>query len=583
MIDARPLAALAETATRFLFFTGKGGVGKTSLSCATAVALADAGKRVLLVSTDPASNLDEILGETLTETPRSISEAPNLWAMNIDPEAAAQAYRERIVGPIRGVLPDATVRNIEEQLSGACTTEIASFNEFSRLLGDETTAASFEYVILDTAPTGHTLRLLALPEAWTDFIASNKTGSSCLGPLSGLSEQRPIYEKALAALKDASQTTLVLVARADEPSLREADRASSELRALGIENQSLILNALFEAVDREDALARAMEEQGKAALLGMPRGLATLPKFGSRLRGSGLAGIAALRAMYSDSHGAIETVESMEATDYPRFERLVEDLASAGRGVVMTMGKGGVGKTTLAKRLALRLAELGHRTHLTTTDPANHVGDTEVEDSGLLSVSAIEPKETTRRHVEEVLATAGKDLDPDAYALLEEELRSPCTEEIAVFTAFAREVAKGEEQFVILDTAPTGHTLLLLDATEAYHREVLRNASALPEPVQRLLPRLRDPDFTKVIVVALPEATPVHEAAHLQSDLRRAEIEPYAWVLNQCLSGVETGDPLLRLRARNELQYIEEVATQHAKRWSVEPWRAELKAALSRK
>lgn len=569
------IEAFLKEANRFVFFTGKGGVGKTSLACAAAVALADRGKRVLLVSTDPASNLDEILATRLGSEPVEIQEAPNLSALNIDPEAAAAAYRERIVGPIRGALPEATVRSIEEQLSGACTTEIASFNEFSRLLGDRDAVARFDHVILDTAPTGHTLRLLALPAAWTEFIADNKTGSSCLGPLSGLADQRHLYEQALVALRDPGQTTLTLVARADEPSLREASRASRELGALGLDNQTLILNALFKAARPDDALAAAIERRAELALAALPENLAGLPRYHSPYRVNGLSGIDKLRAMLDSVAEPIEAASADPDDAYPELNTLIDDLAKAGKGVIMTMGKGGVGKTTLAKSIALRLAERGHATRLTTTDPANHVTDLKLADAANLTVSAIDPKETTRKHIETVLATTGKGLDPDARALLEEELRSPCTEEVAVFTAFAHEVAKGEEQFVVLDTAPTGHTLLLLDATEAYHRQVLRNASALPEAVQRLLPRLRDPGYTKVLVVTLPEATPVHEAAQLQEDLRRAEIEPFAWVVNQCILACATEDPQLQAKGASERPYLREVAEQRAARFAVEAWQAE--------
>lgn len=582
MTDDPSIRAFLQRANRFLFFTGKGGVGKTSLACASAVALADSGKRVLLVSTDPASNLDEVLDTPLSSTPTEVAQVPGLHALNIDPEDAAIAYRERIVGPIRGLLSDATVRNIEEQLSGACTTEIASFNEFSRLLGDEAAASDFEYIILDTAPTGHTLRLLALPAAWTDFIAENKTGSTCLGPLSGLADQRIVYKHALAVLRDPKQTTLTLVARADHASLKEAKRASQELGSLGLNNQVLILNALFHAADPSDSLAAAMERRAKSALASMPETLARLPRYESPYRVSGLSGIEKLRDLLDErSDSGNTSFAKAPSENYPSMDTLIEQIAQSGRGVVLTMGKGGVGKTTLAKRIARRLAAKGHKTLLTTTDPADHVTDIDLSDTPLLSVSAIDPKECARQHIESVLATAGKGIDAEARALLEEELRSPCTEEIAVFTAFAHEVAKGEDQFVVLDTAPTGHTLLLLDATEAYHREVLKKAAALPAAVQSLLPRLRDPDFTKTLVIALPEATPVHEAVQLQKDLRRAGIEPFAWIVNQCISPIPTSDPLLQAKAASEEPYLREVSEAHAQLWAVEPWSASEHAPLS--
>jgi arsenite-transporting ATPase len=249
----------------------------------------------------------------------------------------------------------------------------------------------------------------------------------------------------------------------------------------------------------------------------------------------------------------------------------VETLLSKGRGVVMTMGKGGVGKTTVAAAIALQLAERGARVHLSTTDPAAHVAAV-TQDVPELEVSRIDPAAVTKEYVDHVLATAGKNLDPQARALLEEDLRSPCTEEIAVFRAFAKIVAQAEDRFVVLDTAPTGHTLLLLDATEAYHREIARKASEVTDEVRSLLPRLRDPDFTHVFLVTLPEATPVHEAAALQEDLKRAGISVQGWIINQSFAASETYDPILRRKAAHETRYIREVKQEFASRTAIVPW-----------
>jgi len=551
--------------TRILFFTGKGGVGKTSSACATAIELADAGRRVLLVSTDPASNLDEVLGVTLSSTPTAVPGVPGLSALNIDPMRAAEAYRERVVGPYRGVLPDAAVASIEEQLSGACTVEIAAFDEFSKLLGDPGTTRDFDHVIFDTAPTGHTLRLLELPAAWSTFIDANVGGTSCLGPLSGLQAQQALYAASHAALRDGNTTTLVLVARPEEPSLREAERTRAELATLGMQHVQLILNGLFTASDRSDPIAVSMDARARHAVDSMPEGLRVLPRTEIPLLPFGLVGIDALRRMRADGLNEPMEDESLDA--------LVTDIARFGSGVVMTMGKGGVGKTTIAVRVATQLARGGARVLLTTTDPAAHVEAAATERPATLQVTRIDPAVETRRYTEEVLATAGDGLDAQGRALLEEDLRSPCTEEIAVFRAFAEAVAHGEEQFVVIDTAPTGHTLLLLDAAEAYHREVLRKSRGTPEAVQQLLPRLRDPRFTHVLLVTLPEATPIHEAMQLERDLARADIHPYAWVVNQCLSPLSVTDPVLRARRRQEATHLAEVA-RHAGRLVIEPWHA---------
>ena len=574
---------LLQSAPRFLFFTGKGGVGKTSLSCATAVALADAGKRVLLISTDPASNLDEVLDTPLTSLPTAVRNVTNLQALNIDPEAAAHEYRERIVGPYRGGLPDAAVKSIEEQLSGACTVEIASFNEFTRLIADESAIANYDHVILDTAPTGHTLRLLSLPAAWNDFIADNKTGSSCLGPLAGLKDQRLAYEKTVAALQDKSRTLLVLVTRPEKSALKEAARASLELSGLGMNNQRLIVNGVFAAGNERDELATAFEDRCQQALGEMPKVLHRLPLTAVPFRPTGFMGVKSLRSIYAPPKTEDEpTLRSIPLPDsLDTLDQLVSDISKEGKGVIMTMGKGGVGKTTIAAAVAVRLAELGHKVLLSTTDPAAHIHDAVNGTLSNLHVSRIDPVAETKAHVERTLATTGAKLDAEARALLEEELRSPCTEEIAVFTAFARTVAEGKNQFVVLDTAPTGHTLLLLDATESYHREVLRSTSDMPEAVRELLPRLRDPEFTRVLLVTLPEATPVHEAAQLQVDLKRASISPYAWVINQSFAGTHTTDSALMAKAQNENRFIKEVVDELATDTVLVPWLAHEPSGLA--
>jgi arsenite-transporting ATPase len=588
----------AATSTRFLFFTGKGGVGKTSLSCATALRLVEAGKRVLLVSTDPASNLDEVLETTLTNAPTPIVAAPGLHALNINPVAAAAAYRERLIGPMRGLLPEAALRSMEEQLSGSCTVEIAAFDEFSGLIGDPNAAKAYDHVIFDTAPTGHTLRLMSLAKAWDQFLDKNTSGTSCLGPLAGLEKQRGIYEATVNTLADATATTLVLVSRPQLSALREAERTSKELRALGVANQCLVINGVFvganaslrsdglalpkprsgERAYTADPIAQAMQQRGEAALSAALPFIDSMPSFIVPLRSINILGIDGVRALLTEDIATEPhaTFAEWSAPEMQSLADLVSGIEQQGHGVIMTMGKGGVGKTTVAAAIAVLLAKRGHSVHLSTTDPAAHIAQTLAGQVEGLTTSKIDPAAETAAYTAEVMANQGTQMDAAGRSLLEEDLRSPCTEEIAVFRAFAREVGQGTKRFVVLDTAPTGHTLLLLDASEAYQRELERQArSTQPEEVLKLLEHLRDPAFTHILLITLPEATPVHEAAALQADLRRARIEPYAWVINQSLLHSGSCDPLLQRREHAEHRYIDEVVQKQATRTAWLPWQAE--------
>jgi len=571
---------------RFVFFTGKGGVGKTSLSCALAVALADAGKRVLLVSTDPASNLSQVLGAPVGSERTGVQGAPGLTAMNVDPQAAAEKYRQEMVGPYRGVLPDEIVANMEEQLSGACAVEIAAFEAFAKLVAEPGQTDQYDHVVLDTAPTGHTLRLLQLPAAWDTFLDNNERGSSCLGPLAGLKSRQALYAATVESLKDPEATTIVLVSRPRAGALKEAARTHSELLDLGVGSQRLVLNGLMDPVRDGDPLAGQVAALQKAALDNMPEVLEGLSRVDMPLRPFDLTGLDALRALFDKNEAPIVPNAEPAASEPPALgdlSDLIAELGQSGRGVIMTMGKGGVGKTTLATAIAAGLARAGHAVHLTTTDPAAHVDLSLGGKIPGLTVSRIDPEAETLAYSREVLEAAEDSMDAEARQLLEEDLRSPCTEEIAVFRALAAQVDAGADGLVVIDTAPTGHTLLLLDTTQAYHRQVGATQGDLPEPVKRLLPRLRDPEYTKVIVVTLAEPTPVQEATQLQADLQRAGITPYAWVINRSLTPLDTRDPVLSARRANEREHIQAVSNSHAPhgRAILTPWLSDPLAELA--
>ena len=574
-----PRGFLADP-TRYLFFTGKGGVGKTSIACAAALALADGGKSVLLVSTDPASNLDEILDVPLGNLPVAVPGAERLHVLNIDPTAAAESYRIRVLAQMGPDASDQDRNLVREQLSGACTTEIAAFDEFAgRLAGDD---GAYNHIVFDTAPTGHTLRLLSLPKAWSGFLGGNDQGASCLGPHSGLKMQEARFRTAMATLCDPASTTIILVARPEIGAIAEAARTSVEVRALGLSNQRLVVNGVFWASDRSDATAASLEDQGKRVLSELPAALQELPRDDIRLRPFDMLGLGALRSLLGPASATTTLALAPSspavpfASDLPALDRLIDLLAADGRGLIMVMGKGGVGKTTIAASIALGLVQRGHTVHLSTTDPAAHLATTLAGEVPGLRVDRIDPKAETERYVEKIMKDRGRGLDAQGQALLREDLRSPCTEEVAVFHAFARIVAEARGAFVVLDTAPTGHTLLLMDATGAYHRQMTRQTDSYPTTGRIITPlmRLQDPAYTRVLLATLAETTPVSQASALQDDLRRAHIEPYAWVINKSLLAAGTRDPFLRQRLLGERRQIDRVCGSMAKRVFFVPWQA---------
>ncbi|MCM3056125.1 arsenical pump-driving ATPase [Caldibacillus thermoamylovorans] len=554
--------------TKYMFFTGKGGVGKTSTACAVAVNLADNGKSVLLISTDPASNLQDVFNTELDGKGVPIDGVPGLVVANLNPEEAAREYRESVIAPYRGKLPDSVIVNMEEQLSGSCTVEIAAFDQFSNFITDKSTENKYDYIIFDTAPTGHTLRMLQLPSAWSNFISESTHGASCLGQLAGLQDKKDMYKNAVENLADKDKTTLILVSRLEETPLIEAERSSHELSELGINNQVLVINGILsEATD--DVSIKMLDKQQKA-LENMPQGLKKFKIFTIPLRSYNVVGIDNIRTfLYSDEY----TKNSIysKSLNLRNLDVLIEDIYRAGKKVIFTMGKGGVGKTTIAATIAVALARKGVKVHLTSTDPANHLKYV-VEDTENIKLSKIDEKKELLRYQNEVLSKARETMSEDDIAYVEEDLRSPCTQEIAVFRAFAEIVDKAENEVVIIDTAPTGHTLLLLDSTQSYHREVQRTKGETPVSVQRLLPRLRDEKQTEVIIVTLPEATPVFEAQRLSDDLNRAGINNKWWVVNQCLSLTNTKNSMLIARADAEKQWLEKVKEISSDNFVGIPW-----------
>lgn len=574
--------------TEYLFFSGKGGVGKTTMACATAVAEADAGRKTLIVTTDPASNLADVFEQPIGHQVTPIAGVPNLWAMEIDPDKATEEYRERILGPFRAIMPEDVVKVLEEQFQSPCTTEMASFDRFVDFMD----RGDFDLVIFDTAPTGHTIRLLELPVDWSRHIEESAKGSgqTCLGPVQAIQESKAKYDRAIALLTNPAHTRFIFVLQPEQTAIFETERSAKELQGIGVQSQELIVNGILpvEACDQPFFRKRHEMQQRHQAEI---RSRFPLPIREMLLRDGEVKGIASLRevaeALRGDGSGSlasvareVEPIGEVIPSSLPASEllKLLTPQNGTGKAVFFT-GKGGVGKTVVSCAAALCLARQGVRALLLTTDPAAHIGqvlDVPVGDRpapvpstpGLWG-ARIDAKQATEEYKARILAEAKGRYSEDMLLAIREELESPCTEEMAAFDKFLAYLDSAEYDVVVFDTAPTGHTLRLLELPFDYSQQVklmvttTQQGGALRAETQdrfnRVIARLRDPERTVFAFVLYPESTPVVEAYRASQDLAAAGIPTQFVVANQVIPADLATNSFFRSRQAMQTRYLREV------------------------
>jgi arsenite/tail-anchored protein-transporting ATPase len=608
--------------TRFLFFSGKGGVGKTSMACTTAVREADRDVRTLIVTTDPASNLADVFEQSIGHRITPIESVTNLWAMEIDPDRATQEYIDRAMAPIREAFPEQIVAVMEEQMSGPCTAEVAAFDRFVDFIDipqDDQAASQgvptrFDTVIFDTAPTGHTLRLLELPAEWSRSIdeASAGSGQTCIGPAAAIQDAKHKYERALSTMRDAGQTKFIFVLQPEATSIKETARAIGELEKLGIHTHELIVNGIIPVEEQGNTLFAERRRMQQGYLAQIKRDF-RLPERRIYLLDGEIKGVNRLREvahLLFEGHGPRFTPEAerpevssvssgnlREATAGTEAGGgtwgmysiasvsgvLHRILPRDGSRFLFFTGKGGVGKTAVSCITAVWLARQGYTTLLLTTDPAAHVGDVldvPVTDEpapvpGILNLWAtkIDPKAAGEAYKTRILDDARKRGRPEeSIRVMEEELDSPCTEEMAAFDKFIEYAAQDDWQVTVFDTAPTGHTLRLLQLPVDWSTQLDIKVYASVDTVaaddvakarfSRVIEMMKDPERSTFAYVMYPEATPIVEAYRASEDLRTIGIEPGLVVANQVLPAEACITAFSRARWTMQQRYLSEIGAR---------------------
>lgn len=566
--------------TKYIFFSGKGGVGKTTMASATAIHYALSGKKTLIVTTDPASNLADVFEQEIGHKITPIKGIDKLYAMEIDPDEATREYKERIIAPFREAMPEDVIASIDEQLNGPCTTEVASFDRFIDFMeGDE-----YDIIVFDTAPTGHTIRLLELPVDWSKHIeeASKGTGQTCLGPVQTIQESKDKYDRATALLRNPERTSFIFVMRPEELSLYETIRASKELETLGIQAGEVIINGILpEEVCEIEFFRKKYEAQQKVIKLA-ENGIATSKRY-MLLRDNEVKGIEALKGVARELFNGVKPDFTIKSEQHlrPQGPDLVKPdlthlLLSKGQTKSLFFtGKGGVGKTTISCITALYTAQRGFKTLLVTTDPAAHIGEVLGVEIGSEPIAVtenlfavmVDQVEAFKEYKERVLNEARGKYSEDMILAMEEELNSPCTEEMAAFDKFVQFIESRDYDVIVFDTAPTGHTLRLLSLPFDYAKQVELMVSAQQTEIKEssqnrfreIINILKDKERTIFSLVLYPESTPIIESYRAMLDLRDAGIETQLVVANMILPEEVCTNNFFRNRRQMQMRHLQDI------------------------
>lgn len=575
--------------TKYIFFSGKGGVGKTTMACATAVHYANEGKKTLIVTTDPASNLADVFE---TEIGHKITPLlKNLWGMEIDPDKATEEYRERILAPMRAVMPESVMTVLEEQFNSPCTTEIASFDRFVDFMVAEKEGKGEHYdiVIFDTAPTGHTIRLLELPVDWSKHIEESAKGSgnTCIGPVASIQENKAKYDEATRLLADAERTTFIFVLQPEETSVYETKRSSAELKTIGVKNIELIINGILPEEVCEHPFFRSRFEMQlryiKIIESDFPVKIRKMYQRDGEIKGvERLLNIE--KDLFNNSDIQTYTVGNGDLLKV-EFDKFVPDsideiIAPNGKTkTIFFTGKGGVGKTVISVITAFKFAKEGYKTLLLTTDPASHIGEVleqkitdkiqKVEGVNNLWSVIVDQEKATEEYKLRILEDAKQKYSEDMLIAIKEELESPCTEEMAAFDKFMSYVESDDYDYVIFDTAPTGHTLRLLELPFDYSDQVslmvttneksLEAKSVTQKRFEKVIARMKNPEQSIFSFVVYPESTPVIEAYRAMLDLKSAGIQTQFVVANQVLEPEYCTNEFFIKRRKMQEKYLNEI------------------------